>query len=52
MDEQAITIRLPKQLYYRLRRVAFDREVPMNAIVTDAVKTALDAESDETEGGK
>lgn len=38
-----MTIRLPDEVYEELRRVAFDRRVPMNEIVTDAVREHLSA---------
>lgn len=42
MDEQAATYRLPKELHRRLRRVAFDLEISMNAIVVRAIEMILD----------
>jgi predicted transcriptional regulator len=41
MDEQAVTFRLPKELHRRLRRVAFDLEVSMNAITVRAIENIL-----------
>jgi predicted HicB family RNase H-like nuclease len=37
-DMQALTIRLPRSLHQWLRRAAFDRKVPMNKIVTEAIQ--------------
>jgi predicted HicB family RNase H-like nuclease len=37
-DTQALTIRLPRSLHQWLRRAAFEREVPMNQIVTEAIQ--------------
>lgn len=36
-DTQAMTVRLPADIYEKLRQVAFERRAAMNAIVTDAV---------------
>ena len=41
METQTMSIRLPKDLYEQLRRAAFDRRVPMNAIITEAVRDEL-----------
>ena len=53
MDEtQAITFRLPADLHERLRRVAFERRIPMNTIATEAIEervARLEAESDQTD---
>jgi len=39
---QPLTIRLPKDLYEKLRRTAFDQCRPMNEIVIEAVREQLD----------
>jgi predicted transcriptional regulator len=36
MEQQAITFRLPADLYERLRRLAFELRIPMNTIVAEA----------------
>ena len=36
-----MTIRLPEPLYERLRREAFERHVPMNALIVDALEKLL-----------
>jgi len=41
VDTQAITIRLPKDLYERLRMVAFERRVSMASLITEALATYL-----------
>lgn len=38
-----MTIRLPGDVYEQLRRAAFDRREPMNAIVAAAVREHLSA---------
>ena len=38
-DVQAITIRLPKDVYENLRREAFDKRTSINALIVDAVRT-------------
>jgi hypothetical protein len=38
MDQQAMTIRLPAELYEWLRREAFDTREPMNGIVVTALE--------------
>jgi hypothetical protein len=35
---QAITIRLPKDVYEDLRREAFDKRTSMNALIVEAVR--------------
>lgn len=35
MDTQAITIRLPADIYEKLRRDAFDQRTSMNAIINE-----------------
>jgi predicted transcriptional regulator len=41
MDTQAKTVRLPKDLYQRLRRAAFDRNESQNDIIVAALVTEL-----------
>jgi predicted DNA-binding protein len=40
-ETQALSIRLPKDLYERLRRAAFEQREPMNAIITRGVEREL-----------
>ena len=40
-DTQALPIRLPKGLYERLRKAAFDTRESMNSIVTRAIEREL-----------
>jgi predicted transcriptional regulator len=42
MDQQAITVRLPKDLYERLRLAAFEDRTSQVAIITEAVTEKLD----------
>lgn len=44
VDSQAMTIRLPKDLYEKLRREAFERRVPMVTLITDALAAYLEAQ--------
>jgi len=37
VDTQAMTLRLPADIYEQLRRIAFDRKTSMNALITGAV---------------
>ena len=37
-EVQAITIRLPKDMYEDLRRQAFDERTSINALIVDAVR--------------
>jgi predicted transcriptional regulator len=37
MDVQAITVRLPKDLYEQLRREAFEQRTSQAAIITEAL---------------
>ncbi len=37
-DFQALTIRLPADLYEKLRQAAFDQRTSMNALIIDAVR--------------
>jgi len=39
---QPLTIRLPKDLYEKLRKAAFDQRTTMNALVIDAVRKQQD----------
>jgi hypothetical protein len=43
MDEHAMTLRLPEDLYETLRREAFDTRESMNSIVVAAVDRELSA---------
>lgn len=36
---QAITIRLPEDVYEELRREAFDKRTSMNALIVEAVRS-------------
>jgi predicted DNA-binding protein len=40
-DVQALTVRLPKPVHEKLRRVAFETRKPMNEIVVTAVEKEL-----------
>jgi len=40
-DTQALTVRLPEDLYEQLRRAAFDQHTSMNAIIIEAVRKQL-----------
>jgi hypothetical protein len=42
MDVQTMSVRLPVDLYEHLRREAFERRVPMNAILVEALGPHLD----------
>lgn len=37
-DPQPITIRLPRDMYERLRRDAFEQRTSMNALIVEAVR--------------
>lgn len=41
-ETQALTIRLPADLYEKLRRAAFDQRTSMNALIIEAVHAKLD----------
>ncbi len=41
-DTQALTIRLPENLYEQLRKAAFDQRTSMNALIIDAVRKQLE----------
>lgn len=40
-DEQALTVRLPRDLYEKLRRAAFERHVSMNTLIIEAVREVM-----------
>jgi predicted transcriptional regulator len=40
-DTQALTVRLPKSMHERLRRLAFDARTPMNQIAVAAIESAI-----------
>ena len=40
---QALTVRLPPDLYEKLRRAAFDQHTSMNALIIEALRKALRA---------
>jgi hypothetical protein len=44
-DTQATTIRLPVPLYQRLRRQAFETNIPMNQIIIAAISAAMEKTS-------
>ena len=39
---QVLTVRLPDDLYHKLRRAAFDLKTSMNALVVEAVQAKLE----------
>ena len=39
---QVLTVRLPADLYRKLRRAAYDLETSMNALVVEAVQAKLE----------
>lgn len=39
---QVLTVRLPEDLYQKLRRAAYDLQTSMNALVTEAVRAKLE----------
>lgn len=41
MDIQSKTVRLPRELYERLRQAAFDRRVPQNTLIERGVQLVL-----------
>jgi hypothetical protein len=41
METQALTIRMPEDLYEKLRRAAFDARVPMNALINEGIELRL-----------
>lgn len=42
MDTQAITIRLPRDIYESLRRESFETRQPMNTIISEGLRLRLD----------
>ena len=53
MDQQAITFRLPGDLYERLRRVAFELRMPMNTIATEGIEARVaELEAQAAKGGQ
>jgi predicted HicB family RNase H-like nuclease len=42
-DAQALTIRLPADVYEKLRRAAFDQRTSMNALIIAAVRQQQEA---------
>ena len=40
-DIHTITVRLPKDLYETLRKIAFDRRVSMNTLIIEALRKDL-----------
>jgi predicted transcriptional regulator len=44
METQAITVRLPTDVYERLRLRAFETRISQSAIVVEAVREKLDRE--------
>lgn len=42
-DIQTITVRLPQDVYERLRKDAFDQRTSMNALIVDAIRKQQDA---------
>jgi hypothetical protein len=43
MKIKAMSIRLPEDLYEKLRRAAFDQHTPMNGIIIDGIELKLAA---------
>lgn len=41
-DEQAMTVRIPRPLHERLRRLAFETREPMNQIVIAAINAEIE----------
>jgi predicted HicB family RNase H-like nuclease len=41
MESQAMTIRVPGDLYEQLRRAAFEARVPMNALINEGIELRL-----------
>ena len=46
-DMQAMTLRLPGDVYDRLRRLAFDHRVPITELVREAVDDYLAKKADD-----
>ena len=51
-DTQAMSIRLPKDLYEKLRRAAFDTRESMNAIIARGVERELGSTGPTTKRGE
>jgi predicted HicB family RNase H-like nuclease len=51
MDTQAMSVRMPRDLYEQLRLAAFAARVPMNALVTEGIALRL-AELAAADAGK
>lgn len=49
METQAITVRLPLEVYERLRREAFEERTSQVAIITEALQKRYGMTSDTTE---
>lgn len=45
MDEPAMTIRLPRDLYEKLRLEAFQRRIPMAQVIRDALAAHFEKEA-------
>jgi triphosphoribosyl-dephospho-CoA synthetase len=41
MGPQAMTIRMPEDLYEQLRRAAFEARVPMNTLINEGIELKL-----------
>jgi predicted transcriptional regulator len=48
-DEQPMTVRLPRDLYERLRKVAFDRREPMSVIIIEGARREVARRESEDE---
>lgn len=44
-DTQALTVRLPPDLYDKLRKAAFDQHTSMNALIIEAIRVQHDVPS-------
>lgn len=51
-DIQALTARLPRDLYERLRRASYERHVPQNTILCEALAEHLDRSEAGEHGGR
>lgn len=49
METQAMTVRLPQELYERLRREAFEKRVSQNSIIIDAIEKRLENDGKDPE---
>ncbi|HUY44238.1 MAG TPA: toxin-antitoxin system HicB family antitoxin [Streptosporangiaceae bacterium] len=45
---RVMTLRLPDEVHERLRRLAFERRISINALVTGYVMAGMEAEEDGT----